>query len=382
MGGTVRGVVNGRTNGPTEFHNTGDVFKVWHDAITAHPITTRVALQYGFGGTGLDFWDGVNPLGSNCFAVWRINPSAARSWPYYLLLQATGGTAARTFGITPGDPGDTSLGNSSSTAYIGIGVAIGIGGDLNPWNGTTNNDGTDLKGGASGNSPGADGTNSVWRTPVGGTGLVVLPRANNGTGADATAKSKLIGAGNFGNVGQVDYHLVMDDDNFFFHSRYTGTGTDVCVGLLDPIPALSMPYPLVAFVLQNFLDGTSLNAEQSGVVWPDPTDPDPVRQILLRYPGNFGQATEQPNNVFSPPQYDMTPIVVVANENPNVGAIGHFGSSDQFFRYTYNCPRDSASLTRDRAVFGTSNLTVAKVCVPWDGVSIPTNGPDRNGVTF
>ncbi|GAG06296.1 unnamed protein product, partial [marine sediment metagenome] len=80
MSGTIRGVIDGYTDETTEFRDGSNIFKVWFDAIEAHPNTTRIALQYGSSGTGTNWWDGVNPSGTNAFAVWSMAATAAR--PY------------------------------------------------------------------------------------------------------------------------------------------------------------------------------------------------------------------------------------------------------------------------------------------------------------
>ncbi|GAG01765.1 unnamed protein product, partial [marine sediment metagenome] len=242
MSGTIRGTIDAYTNETTEFKDTANIFKTYFDAFESHPNMTRIAMQYGLSGTGTDYWDDANPFGRNCFVVWRMETSAARAWPYYLIMQTNSwGGGGSTFGIAPGDPGSNGLGSSSNSSYLSIGMAIGIGGDLDPWNGSTNNDGTDSKGGSAAFPLGNDGLGRVWRTPAGGTGLLMLPRSNNAGGDNVATAREMIGVQSQGSPSQTRYHIVMDDDNIWVASDGADDGDcrHGMFGLIDTHAGLS-----------------------------------------------------------------------------------------------------------------------------------------------
>ena len=387
MSGTIRGTIDAWTSETTEFRDAANVFKTFFDALEAHPNTTRIALQHGLGGSGTDYFDGGTPFGRNCFVVWRMNTSAARTWPYYVLLQcASGDGSGATLGAAPGDPCTQINGTSSIGGHVVMQFAVGIDGDENPWNGSTANDGTDSKGGSAALPLGGDGNATVWRYPAaGGTNVLVFPRSSSLGGSEAATMREAMAI--FWSNTQVDqrYSIVMDDDNIWTISDPGGGGNArlVCAGLIDPHQDLTVDRPLVAFQVGNTIPTSTINEAQGGIAFPDSSDvvTGPVRNVRIDIPGAWTSGS-QPNTLFTPNQYDLTPLVLRVEESPHNGIIGNFGVVDGFFQFCFDVPIDSTNIGKTRVVAGASTINTWKFCMPWDGVTIPGTNVTRAGITF
>lgn len=386
MSGTIRGVIDGLTNETTEFRDGSNIFKTWFDAIEAHPNTTRVALQYGNGASGTDFWDGANPSGTNAFAVWSMAATAARPYVYYFAIQG-GGAVGATYGAVPGDPGTHTGQTSSNSGQLTVCAAIGVGGDSNPWNGTTNNDGTDRKGGSSALPNGNDGLGGVWRVPVGGTDVICFPRTNNpggsAEGANAVTRRGSMIAFNAGSQAATRYHLVMDDDNLVFYTDVgnNGGGQFCFLGPYDPHPSLTVTYPFLCFGTTGTIEFGTSNEGLSGVATPDGSAY-PVMRLNMDTVSSLTAANE-PNLLFTVPQYDLISFYVQVVEPPAQGLVGAFGdSNDSFFLWTYNVPWRSTSGSLTRAVIGSATLAQWKPSIPWDGATVPGTTLTRAGIVF
>jgi len=240
MAGTLHGkkdvYVNtvGSNNAQEGFKSLFDFFE---DLVDVHGYCTRVALNWGSGGTGTDFWDGANPFGSNAFAVYCFPPSPQRLWSWYILIQWSAGA---TFGSAPGNPGLTDGGTGGGVSNIAFAVAAALdSGDnpANPWNGTSNFDGADTKGA------------TVWAAPGGGT-LYVMPRSNDVGGSHATNKENCGPILLTGTTVDQRLHFAADEDSFwsthdhddanrFFHNWF--------VGPYVPTPDFNPAVPLVSF---------------------------------------------------------------------------------------------------------------------------------------
>lgn len=384
MGGTIRGQIDCYTNETTEYRNTAVTWKTWYDFFQAHPLMTRIAYNVGSGGTGTDMWDGANPWGNHCWAVWQWGTSAARTYPIYVLMQCEsgGGATNQAVGVAPGDPASHS-GNSTGTSYshLMINFAIGVGGDENPWNGTTNDDGTDTKGGSAAMPVGNDGNGAVWRTPVGGSNLICYPRSNSAGGTYNPGNMRMmLPAVNDSNPAATRFHIIMDDDNLFLNSRGSTTRY-IHAGLITPHDELTIDRPWMAFYSNHPVVETTIGENSGGCPFPDSTDPEPVRLVNLdSHP--VLTTTGQPNGLFTPAQYDLMPMWVRLIESPIFGNLGTFGAADQFNLFCYNVPQYSTSLTKDRIVFGNSTTATLKIAVPWDGATVHGSNFTRAGVTF
>jgi hypothetical protein len=210
-------------------------------------VTTEVARSGG--GTTTPRYHKVNypweayAVESNCWAVFRFNTNANRTWPWYLLIQANRGDV-NNFGIAPGNPGLVS-GSAQAYSYtmVAYQAAIGVGGDQNPWNGTGATMGDNLKG------------TSVWKTPTGGTGVLVCPRSNNIDGAHVTNKencTNFYSYTDYSTKRQTLLHFWSDDDSFMMGIMPTGRG-DMWLaynGVYTPLPGISVARPFVQFQQQ------------------------------------------------------------------------------------------------------------------------------------
>jgi hypothetical protein len=390
MSGTARGTIDCQTNEANEFRNTSNAFKVWFDAFEAHPNTTRVALQYGLGGTGTDFWDGGNPFGRSAFAVWSMAATGVRAYPYTFIMQIAGSTTNNTtYGDAPGDPGTHTGSTSSSWGSLTLAVAIGVGGDEDPWNGTTVNDGTDSKGGSAAYAAGNDGNGTVWRVPAaGGTDLLAFPRTNSIDGSnEATGRGSMI-VFNPSNVGVCRYHLVMDDDNIYAYSDVgdNGGGQFCIIGPYEPRPDATITYPFVAYTEgAGSMSFGAVPEGDGGVALPDSLfSTIPVGGFNMD-PNNFMATGTQPNNLFTPSQYDIGPLAfrVIGKDRVFMdGLLGTVGSADGFTLWSYNIPWRSTSGSLTRAYLGDAATASWKISVPWDGVTVPGTTVTRTGISF
>lgn len=220
-------------------------------------------------GTGTAYWDQPNPMGNHAWAAFEFTQGSPAFW---IMLQwgaaSTIDVFNATYGYTLGAPGfglsgsggqaSGSIGSPYTNASInannismlqasnhsrlaGVGISVAFMNDgSSPWNGTTNDNGTDTKG-----AP-------LWKNNA-----MVFPRANNDRGTFASSKDLMFGllyeqncvfraglgdgiAGapqrNFSNVGfdagstkQYDdaavlYHTILEEDKFCILVDHSGIG--------------------------------------------------------------------------------------------------------------------------------------------------------------
>ena len=366
MSGTIRGVIECLSSEPDEYKDNSNVFKTFFDALDAHPNTTRIALGYGTGGTGTDYYDGVNPFGNDAFAVWRMNVSAGRTWPYYIFLMspsAGGSTTSNSSGC------QSNGGNfSTSSAYVVMSACIGLGGDLNPWNGTTNNDGTDTI------------PASLWKVPVGGTDYVPFPssnRVNPSPGVDsATGKNCFTILETGAASATVRYHMVMDDDSIVCVADPGDTNTIqfVYIGIYEPVGHLTVNTPLVAYSEVIGSVDTSHSSNNSGVIGTDNF----VRDLDIGWDGSLFTTALQPDEQAGA----YVPQSVQILSDAEIGGRGFLGWADEsMWTIGFNIPSQDTNLALTLVTFGPST-NIVKPIIPWDGVTTPGSGTLRTGTTF
>lgn len=148
--------------------------------LTGSGEVSRIAYNIGHVnsgalGNGLGFWGEANQCGGNAWSVWRFNSGSNRTFDFYILFQHAGGNSSATLGNTSASYGFIPTADSTySSTYRGM-LAYQIAASVhpttgissNPWNGTTNNDGTDAKG------------TPTWVTGSVGHDLFVVPAHNN-----------------------------------------------------------------------------------------------------------------------------------------------------------------------------------------------------------
>lgn len=142
MSGVVRGKVNcfSYVTSSSDYEKlVNEWFKNLYDFWDNHPNATLVSRNSGFGTVpGADgFWDDPRPFQHNAWAVFRLEPTSARPYPVYFQFQR-GGPNVTNLGAAPGAPaflnGNNVIGNTVPRS--GFQMAIGEGGDQNPFLGT------------------------------------------------------------------------------------------------------------------------------------------------------------------------------------------------------------------------------------------------------
>jgi len=412
MSGTIRGKVEcyfGFRNTPT---GTGagyrdivqEVFTAIYKYFKVHPNMTEVARHGGIGSTAssVNYWDESFPFTNNAWFVFKMNTVTenplyigTRTFPWYVLVQWNRDDQA-SFGSSPGNPGkcENNANYSGNNSRIGIQFAIGIGGDQNPWNGTGTL-GQNVKG-----SP-------VWKTPTGGTGVIVYPRSNNVGGAHVTNKENTShifyrDSGNTTSPSKV--HIIMDDDNFVFLAdpTYIDQWSLCYFGVFVPRPDLTFEYP---YVMLNTITGYlpilrgNVYGSTNGQGWCNESPnngggipaPNPavngVRGLFMeRYQLLFDSSSPyvfmNPNKYFDTPVFDEYPIPIAMYEYPNW--YGYAGQIDFIKETSGSETRCRTTGTGTRYVVGgsTSLTNVVKLSVPWPASVNPGIGLTREGIVF
>lgn len=390
MAGALYGYVDCYANTGNVNNNAQEIFKNIYDFFvfleTQNVVTIR-ARYNGDSGTGVDFWDGGNPFRTHAFFLveWRTGATSpangsyagTRNEPFYLLVQFYRADQVSPFtGAGGGLPGlffGSSAGGLSSTAGVGFQMAVGVGGDLNPWNGTL------VLGGAAKGTP-------VWKNPTGGTGRFVFPRSNtsnvvSGTGATPThgTNQQNLCPGWYRSSGGTPtrYHMFADHDGFSFHpdgaaganlygSFYSGVYLPRA-GITNNYPyvmlqenGVSSQIPMGTSSLYGDYLGSNSNI-QGGLAFP-PYGPE-VRGMNLARIDEFATGSLiQPNKLFSPSTHDEMPITL--------GVADYFGGlagSLLWLREVQNVTNLETSSDQRRIVLG-SNATVTnqKLTTPWN----------------
>ena len=388
MSGRIRGKIEMVLGGATD-ENCARLFKNIFDFFESHPNMTRIALQYGLNGTGTDHFFGTNPFGQQAFAVWRREPTIARSWPYYIFLQSSagsdgsGGAAFSSFGSAPGDPGHISA-SGGNDEFIGFSAAVGIGGDENPWNGTTSNDGTDSKGGSAANPTGSDGNPAVWRIPAGGSEVAILPRDNNTGASDTVALTdKALCLPIADNPASPRYNIVADDDSIwwsFVMSTSTTTRLEWRCGglcLYTPIGGFSDPRPLILLQEETFTDDLS-DGRFVGIVNPHRGQDLPVLDYNLNNSDiNVGVGDAVPSLV-SGKQQGAAPRIRLATEGGRRGYVGVIDTMPCFA----GSPSGTTGTDKRFVSYGGETFLGTKLSHPWDGVTTPGSLTRTSGFDF
>lgn len=383
MAGTQRGKIEQYLPEITPAANVRDIaitgFKNLFDFLEAHPITTRIALGYGIGGTGTDYPGGANPFGSLPFAVYRWDTHVNRDWVWYLFI-AGGNDSSRSAAITEFRPRGGSPG--STDALVVCSAAVGVGGDGNPWNGTTNNDGTDTI-----PSPGAD----LWAVPSGGgTNVKVTPASNNNaSGTPSPAKNDVFQIMDYlsgSNTPRMNF--VADDDMLFCFTDEPDSGNHnkiVMVGAIDTVDpvAAGHPNPLIGinvfggtsgteWLVSQDYDGGITHFDDAETTWPT-VKPQVATYLWMTLNGIF-QPSLQGTSYYA----CRDAILLYDGDDGNQGLAGYttlVQTIDGVASY-------DTDLTLDKIVVGSSSTTGLNFVAPWDGTTTPGTGTTRAGVNF
>lgn len=382
MSGTIHGRLEMYSNTASSFNNLQEQFVNVYSFIDTWK--TRIALQYGKGGTGTNFWNVANPFGTNAFAVFRFTTTAG--WNFYLLVQGTWSNS-EPFGNSPGNPGLSS--GSPYTTVIGFAAAAALtsgGADSNPWvnaGGGTGNAGADTK------------ASPVWAPPSNGK-LYVLPRSNNlprGYHANGTVSTNKenCAAGGLASVGGIRYHMFLDDDAFVFFSTIGTQYLLTYVGTYTPAPGLTVTRPIVMFSATNAQEWIATGmgavgggAQFEGGIITGNTDL-PVGPVFIdRYNTAWNSATWNPNPQFATATHMEWQIPLLGFMSGGELPLGYLGRIDSpLLRFVYNWATHNLNLSPfwSRICLGWSVTTASSHwTTTWDGVTAPGTGTTRAGL--
>lgn len=375
MGGTVRGKIecyHYQDGGGDAGRITQEMFKNLFDFFSAHPTKyTIIASQYNSGGT--DYWDGASPFIDRAWFVVKFLPSVSRTVPWYLMVQYSVRNSSVDTGVSApcrifGQASDTS---NHRLAFV---AAVGVGGDYNCWNGTTNANGTDTKG------------NPVWKTPAGGTGVYVLNRSCAAGGTYVTKKEDMFGVTMYYATVPVSRRsqILADDDNFLFINDAGSAFDYISFGPYTLRSGLAFGYPMVGIQMSEQLYGeyaSYYGQPASGSTRPGGIAPvvggDTKSFYLDWFTTMIAQTDLHPNKQFAPPAYDLAPFLLGIRDSPYYGMVGFL----DFIRLVYNVPNYDTSTDKSIAFMGTGSAS-KKLAIPWDGVTTPGSGLTRAGVNF
>lgn len=303
-------------------------------------------------------------------------PAGPRAFDTYVLIQWSDGSTA--LGAAPGNPGlANGSGSALSAGKVGMSVAIGVGGDENPWNGAGATLGAHTKG-----SP-------VWKVPSGGTHVHVLPRSNNAGGSHSTNRenlSLLFSQFAFSAAVKARAHIVADDDSFVvfvdndddntYGVTYAGVFT-VRQGLTLPIPFVMAGSGVPLSMNTAYGETAGNSGFQGGAIHRDSNIG--VRQLIFERLNVLVNTTvNQPNRLFVAPEFDEFPLACALSETPHAGLLGQV----EFMRELGNIATHDTSTDKKRVVIGDNNVGTVKLSIPWDGATTPKSGITRQGIDF
>ena len=362
MAGTPRGSIEHFFAG-NNLQANQNAFVAAFKHFDADPNMNRIASNYGSGGAGFDYSTGANPPGENAYGVWTKTSSAGT---YYVLLQYSYNNV---FGTAPGNPGDV-----PQDYGVGIQIAYDTTGST-PWNGTTNNNGLDVKG------------TPVW--VANGGNLVVLPRANGTTGTFATNKEAAAQIYAFGSINN-RFHVISDDDYIAIfqdqesdadYNRLLYIGPYTAADGVTPDVNLCM-YQTDSTIALNTDIGTTLNNSlvfEGGASGANSSST--AQTIRVTCWKDILNSTQQPNAQSSPVSFDGLPLVLYSNDSSGLGTFGVLGFIE-LVRVVSNVASQDTNADLTKVFLGNGSVANRKLVVDWDGVTVPGSGATITGVQF
>jgi hypothetical protein len=372
MSGTVCGVLDSYLYATLTAQRNQGFFKMifeFFERMVTVGNASRVALQWGSGGTGTDWFDGANPFGENAFALYKLLASASsvRTTDLYVLIQWA---STDTFGASPGNPG---LIDSGTGDGVAIAMAFREDGG-NPWAGTTNDDGTDTK------------AATVWT--AGGSVLHVLDRSCSDyatlNGTHVTNKENMLEINNMSH-NHTRLHAVGDADSFvIFCNESSSLGSPGSYrmaygGVYTPGNDFTMDNPYMLFAgMQNAaislaspgsIVGTyNCNSYlEGGLLSNIPTDK--VQTFAMIGNPSLHNLVYQPNMQIAGGTFDRIPIAVLAYEGSTYGYLGQIPS--HILAMVFSLPMETVNSAADWAFIGTTNFDNQQFAIPWDGGAAP-----------
>ena len=355
-------------------------------------VTALRARYNGDTATGVDYHDGVNPFRTNAWYLFEwltdtttpANPAYAgtRTEPFFIFVQFARGDQGVFASSGSGSPVVFKNGNiSGGVAAIGMQMAVGVGGTLNPWNGTSGTFG----------SPGTFGTQTkgtpVWvNPPSGGTGLYVFPKANS-TGTYSTNRQALlpIYEANLANDTPNRYHFMADHDGLLILIDQSNTNqyTVAYSGVYEPKAGFATSPPYIQFSHTSgtlstsptvYGDSNGSNISNGGIAFVGATGTPQVRSVMFSRLDEILSTTLQPNRWFGSPAYDEIPPIVGVQD-----LYGGPAGAMTFFREVKNVINLERNTAGDKLVVGSSTVSDPKVIVPWNSSVVPLSGVTRVG---
>jgi hypothetical protein len=343
----------------------------------------------------MGFWDTATSASNNAWACFAFTSATN---PFYVLTQYTENV---NFGTLPGNPG---LADGAAGQYrVAVSVAMTSDGS-SPWNGSTNNNGADVKG------------NPVWTSAS--ADLFVFPRSCNPTGSHVSSKENMMTFFRSTNYSQVDLynmtteggtgavtHYFADENNFLFMAdpgalgNYSALYFGKYVPRSDVTPAL--PYaslgwytdsadrnPMTYAVDHGRTDGTLTSTGFAGGIV-HPLSSGGVRTAKALLNSLFFQSRYHPNKSITTAsnRYDLHKPQLAIFEDPN--HYGYLGMIN-FFRMGWGIPTAAISSSGDYAAFNIHLAfsmnrpwnTYLKMIVPWTGSVQPYSLISRLGTQF
>lgn len=343
-------------------------------------ICTVIASNWGSGGTGEQFHDEANPLGENAWIMAAWNAGSGQT--FYVLAQWADSS---TFGASPGNPG--LLNGSSSNDGVGFQLAVRDDG-TNPWNGTSNDDGSDTKGA------------TVWTD--GGSTVRVFPRSNATGGSHVTNKENLGRFTDHGTNGSRSrMHFAANEETLLFICDNTNDatyGNMLAMGQYTPVAHLSsvLTTPFVMIKTESDIGffgigssvvygGTTGTATRNGGICAIPAND--VMDFTTSAP-SAGQINTQyqPNQMANPNVFETTSLSLFGHESGKTGGPGGTGDFGlcgfmdiSVVAAVYNSSNHQTNAAADVAYIGTTTIANRKFAFPWDGGALPGTGTARTG---
>lgn len=372
MAGPIRGSIEHLNASAAGTGSLQGFFVNVYNFLNSNPILgiQRIAYHTGSRDTGMAnarsmaFYDQPGPAGNNAFAVFRF---LSASIPFDVLIQW--------WSASPAAPGLPAVVNgSASTTAFGIAFAQDITG-VSAWNGTTNNNGMDVKG-----SP-------VW---VSSSNITYYPRSNNAnrTGGHGSLKQNMMGENSTISSQNARQQIVADYDNLaiLWDVSIDNSYDSVIFGAYTPLSGLnaSSPYFALAGALP-YSPGTTYGPLAGGspggaISFPASTASGSCSTSIDRIGSAFFQnILSQPNRMYATQKFDEFPLIVGGFESPF--QVGMAGISN-FYKEVYGVSSHDTNGDGTRAAFGTTTLAAVKLTIPWHSGTVPGTGATRGGVQF
>lgn len=240
---------------------------------------------------------------------------------------------------------------------------------LSPWNGTTNNDGSDSK------------ADPVW-TDGGVTTLHVMNYSNSPSGNHSTSRENLAPLTQLTTTSSQfrSLHMAGDADSFVAVQVYNNEPYFSYGGIYIPRSGFSPTYPLIMLSTKSpFARGPYGTAagggNLEGGIWLPTVGVVPYK---IGYDGDGlnDSATYHPNAMYDPPRLMDLPILI-GTPSP----VGHPGTFDPALITQTACQQFAISNSGTRAYFGAAGYA-RQFGIPWgDTVGVELRR-DREGTSF